>query len=108
VVLGRYGEGTVSTVAEFHQRHAILKESGLATDEIWSVCAFGRGEIACLEAAMLAGGHARVGFENSIHSEDGGIAEDNASRVTIVAERARRLGRELAFGLEAREIIDVL
>ena len=32
----------------------------------WSVCAFGRRETACVTAAALLGGHARVGFENNL------------------------------------------
>ena len=37
----------------------------------WSVCAFGRRETACVTAAALLGGHARVGFENNLSLPNG-------------------------------------
>ena len=52
----------------------------------WAVCAFGRGETACLQRAHAKGGKLRVGFENSIWSQDGTPARDNAQRVREIAE----------------------
>ena len=53
---------------------------------MWTACAFGRGETPVLEAAMAAGGHVRVGFENSFLHPDGPVAADNRDRVDVVAE----------------------
>ena len=50
----------------------------------WAVCAFGRGETACLIEAHRCGGKLRVGFENSLLHADGTIARDNAERVTAL------------------------
>jgi len=58
------------------------------------VCAFGRGELACLEAAIRLGGHVRVGFENAIVDAEGNLATDNAERVALVADAVRRCGGE--------------
>jgi uncharacterized protein (DUF849 family) len=47
----------------------------------WSVCAFGRREAACVTAAALLGGHARVGFENNLALPNGARAASNAELV---------------------------
>lgn len=57
----------------------------------WAVCAFGKGEGACLQATHDAGGKLRVGFENSLWSADGQIAKDNAQRVRETAALQRSL-----------------
>jgi 3-keto-5-aminohexanoate cleavage enzyme len=62
----------------------------------WSVCAFGRRETACVTAAALLGGHARVGFENNVALPDGARAASNAE---LVAAAARALG---AVGLSTQ------
>lgn len=58
----------------------------------WMACAFGAGESRVLAAAMALGGHARVGFENSLQMADGSRATDNAARVREVAALRRGLG----------------
>ena len=67
----------------------------------WSVCAFGRRETACVTAAALLGGHARVGFENNLSLPDGGRAESNAELVGAAAAalEAVGLGPQTADGL---------
>ncbi len=89
-VLGRYSvnqESSPDDLAPF------LEAAGRLLDAPdWMICAFGRRESDCLEAAMRAGGKVRVGFENSLWNADGSIAPSNAARVAEVAERARLLG----------------
>jgi 3-keto-5-aminohexanoate cleavage enzyme len=62
----------------------------------WALCAFGVEETASLMAAIALGGHARVGFENSLRHGDGRIAVSNAERVAAIAQAARLAGRPLA------------
>jgi 3-keto-5-aminohexanoate cleavage enzyme len=62
----------------------------------WAVCAFGRGEAACVLTAAGLGGHARVGFENNLWLAAGAVATSNAQLVEQVAAGARLLGREVA------------
>jgi uncharacterized protein (DUF849 family) len=50
----------------------------------WSICAFGKEEISCLEKAINLGGKIRVGLENSLFMPNGEIAEDNQSKVLAV------------------------
>ena len=54
----------------------------------WSVCAFGRRETACVTAAALLGGHARVGFENNLALPSGERAASNADLVGAAAHGA--------------------
>lgn len=61
---------------------------------IWQVCAFGRCEHRCMEAAIAQGGHVRVGFENNLHLPDGRMAKSNADLVRLAAMAAAALGRE--------------
>jgi 3-keto-5-aminohexanoate cleavage enzyme len=58
----------------------------------WSVCAFGRRETACVTAAALLGGHARVGFENNLCLPDGARAESNADLVGAVTAALEAVG----------------
>ena len=57
--------------------------------DAWSVCAFGRRETACVTAAALLGGHARVSFENNVALPNGERAASNAE---LVDAAARALG----------------
>ncbi|MCW6511187.1 BKACE family enzyme [Lichenifustis flavocetrariae] len=105
VVMGRYTEGQNSDIAEFAARLATMDRLGLTDTTVWTVCAFGQGETAVLEAAMAAGGHMRVGFENSLLHADGRVAADNRERVAAIATLARGMGRPLAFGAQAAAIL---
>jgi 3-keto-5-aminohexanoate cleavage enzyme len=60
--------------------------------EWWSVCAFGRREAACVTAAALLGGHARVGFENNLLLPDGARAASNAELVGAAARALDAVG----------------
>ena len=50
----------------------------------WSICAFGKEEIGCLEKAVSLGGKIRVGLENSLFMPSGELALDNQSKVAAV------------------------
>jgi 3-keto-5-aminohexanoate cleavage enzyme len=67
----------------------------------WSVCAYGRRETACITAAALLGGHARVGFENNLNLPDGARAASNGELVGAAAAAldAVGLGPQTADGL---------
>ena len=83
-VLGRYTRDQESDPADLRPFVAQLSARGLSPD--WAVCAFGRGETACLVEAHRAGGKIRVGFENSLWHADGTLARDNADRVAAVID----------------------
>jgi len=89
-VLGRYSTNQESTPGDLGP---FLRAAAALPQQLdWMVCAFGRNETHCLEAAMRAGGKVRVGFENSLWNADGMLAASNAERVAEVAGRARSLG----------------
>jgi len=61
-------------------------------DLSWSICAFGRNELACARAALQAGGNVRVGFENNTRLPDGRPARDNAELVALTVKEGLSLG----------------
>ena len=83
-VLGRYSAGQESDPRDLDAFLDRLAQRATPAD--WAVCAFGRAETACLEAAHAAGGKLRVGFENNLLNGDGTPARDNADRVAVIAE----------------------
>jgi 3-keto-5-aminohexanoate cleavage enzyme len=105
LVAGRYGVVDDATVDMVDELDRVLSAEGLAAEGKWMVCAFGRGEMACLQAAMELGGHARVGFENAIVDANGKLAISNAERVARVAEMAGIAGRTLMDGRSAASVL---
>jgi len=71
----------------------------------WSVCALGRNEIPMCTAAMIQGGHVRVGFEDNIFIRKGEHARSNADLVKKIANIAKELERPIADPSEARKIL---
>ena len=75
--------------------------AGMPRFESWSVCAFGRREAACVTAAALLGGQARVGFENNFTLPNGARAASNGELVgaAVSAIEAVGLQTQTAHGL---------
>lgn len=99
-VLGRYGDAENSSAAQLLPRLKVLQE-----DVIWSVCAFGAAESACMRKAVELGGHCRVGFENNMQLVSGDTAPDNASLVAQLAGNISRMGRQIATPIETRKLL---
>lgn len=83
-VLGRYSVNQESSPNDLVPFLDVFTQGKLKAD--WAICAFGKGETACLADAIAKGGKARVGFENSLWNEDGSLANDNAERVSAIAK----------------------
>ena len=62
----------------------------------WTVAGVGRHEIPMAVAAIIMGGHARVGFEDNVYLSKGVLAKSNAELVEKVARISREIGREVA------------
>src|SRR3990167_1946608 len=90
-VLGRYSAGQTSS-----PRDLLPFLNAHDGNEPWAVCAFVAAENACVAAAAVFGGHARVGFENNLLCKDGSVAPDNTALVRQAVEAAAALGRPLA------------
>lgn len=99
-VLGRYGGDADVPVKQLPLMVAAGKR-----DVMWSACAFGVTEAACMESALLLGGHCRVGFENNLQLSSGDTAPNNAALVAQLVERATSQGRRVTSGCEARNLL---
>ena len=85
-VLGRYSSDQQSSPADLDP----FLRYDLA-DLDWFTCAFGRLEQQCMLAAIDAGGHARIGFENNLFLPDGSVADNTAQ---LVASLVAALGEK--------------
>ena len=95
-VLGRYSE-VGATDAEFDAYIA----AGISRHQ-WMMCAFGPRETEFMARAAMAGGNARVGFENNLWLPDGQIAPSNAAIVAATANAAAPSQRHLASAHQLR------
>jgi 3-keto-5-aminohexanoate cleavage enzyme len=73
----------------------------------WTVAGIGRFELPLAVAAIILGGHVRVGFEDNIYYRKDVLAESNAQLVERVKRIALELGREIATPAEARRILHI-
>ncbi len=80
-VLGCYTKGQMSDPSDL-----VPFVDAFAGDGKWMVCAFGQNEHACLLAAARRGGDVRVGFENSLQSENGVQFKDNTASVRALSQ----------------------
>ncbi len=71
----------------------------------WTVAAMGRHELPLSTAAIIMGGHVRVGFEDNIYYSKGVLAESNAQLVERIVRVAKIHNRPFASPDEAREIL---
>lgn len=79
--------------------------SSIPAGSTWTVAGVGRHQIPMATAAIIMGGHARVGFEDNVYLSKGVLAKSNGELVEKVVRIAKELGREVATPDEAREIL---
>jgi len=91
LVLGQY-QGIEARVDELP---AYLGALGAVHD--WCVCAFGKAEHAVARAAIAAGGHARVGFENNLWRQDGALAAGTHELVAQIENDVMSASEARAF-----------
>lgn len=94
------GTGTSPTVKDL--LHLVESRPPGST---WSAAGLGRHEFSVAAAAILLGGHARVGFEDNLFIAKGALAKSNAELVAKVVRIGKELGREPATVDEAREML---
>jgi 3-keto-5-aminohexanoate cleavage enzyme len=56
-------------------------------------------------AAIIDGGHVRVGFEDNVYISKGVLAKSNGELVEKVVRMAKEMGREIANPTETRKIL---
>lgn len=86
-VLGQYSPQVLATPADLDPFLSAAKDLHL----VWSICAFGRNELACAARAQRLGGSIRIGFENNLDLPNGARAIDNAQLISIAVDQAKRL-----------------
>lgn len=104
-VLGRYTPGQESDANLLRPFLDCADAGRNETRLTWMVCAFGRGETASVTAAMCLGGHARVGFENSLWAADGTTMPDNSAVVARTRLLAEQLGRAPTSGAATLQVL---
>jgi 3-keto-5-aminohexanoate cleavage enzyme len=73
----------------------------------WSATGIGRSHLPVTLTALALGGHARTGFEDTIHYAKGRLAASNEELVARVARIAGEIGREIATPDQARAITGI-
>jgi len=73
----------------------------------WFTCAFGSQEQQCVMAAINAGGHARIGFENNLYLPNGEIAANTAALVSSLVDSMATKSFLPASGSAARQLLGV-
>ncbi|MFA5444625.1 MAG: 3-keto-5-aminohexanoate cleavage protein [Bacteroidales bacterium] len=86
-------------------RDFIFLRGSIPSDATYTVAGLGRFEMPLATAAIVDGGHVRVGFEDNVYLSKGVLAKSNGELVEKVVRLARELGREIASPKEAREIL---
>lgn len=99
-VLGSYVEGVAGEPADIRDYVDRLADESVE----WAICCFGGKEDEAARQAALAGGHARVGFENNLQLPDGSQAADNAILVRLAADHGRATGRRIAIAADVRSL----
>lgn len=86
-------------------RDFVFMRGSLPEDATYTVAGIGRYEFPLAMAAIIDGGHVRVGFEDNVYLSKGVLAKSNGELVAKVVRMARELGREIATAAEARKIL---
>ncbi len=88
-------------------RDFVFLRGSIPSDATYTVAGLGRYEMPLAAAAIIDGGHVRVGFEDNVYVSKGVLAKSNGELVQKVVRLARELGREIATPAEAREILNL-
>ena len=87
-------------------RDLVYLVESLPEGSTWAAAGIGRFQMQIAAAAILMGGHVRIGLEDSIYRDyRERILTTNEELVRKVIDMARSLGREVASPQEAREIL---
>lgn len=88
-------------------KNLLFLSESIPVGSTWTVAGIGKHEIPLATAAILMGGHVRVGLEDNLYLPDGSLASNPALVETIV-RIAKEVGRPVASPDEARQILGLL
>ncbi len=86
-------------------RDFVFLRGSIPADATYTVAGVGRYEFPLAMAAIIDGGHVRVGFEDNVYLSKGVLAKSNGELVEKVVRMAREMGREIATPEDARRIL---
>ena len=86
-------------------RDFMFLRGSIPSDSTYTVAGVGRFEFPLAVAAIIDGGHVRVGFEDNVYLSKGVLAKSNGELVEKVVRMAKEFGREIANPAEARKIL---
>ena len=86
-------------------RDFVFMRGSIPQDATYTVAGIGRYEFPLAAAAIIDGGHVRVGFEDNVYLSKGVLAKSNGELVEKVVRIANEFGRPIASPAEAREIL---
>lgn len=87
-------------------KNLLFLSESIPSGSTWSVAGIGKAEIPLATAAIVMGGHVRVGLEDNLFLPDGSAAT-NPRLVEKIVRIARETGREIASPDEARRILSL-
>jgi 3-keto-5-aminohexanoate cleavage enzyme len=98
-VLGLQGAMTATP------KNLLFLSEAIPPGSLWSAAGHGGYGLRLSTMAMVAGGHARAGFEDNPYHRPGELAKSNAQLIERLVRLARELGREIATPAEARVML---
>jgi 3-keto-5-aminohexanoate cleavage enzyme len=88
-------------------RDFVFMRNSIPENATYTVAGIGRYEFPLAMAAIIDGGHVRVGLEDNVFISKGVLTKSNGELVEKVVRMAKELGREIANPHEAREILNL-
>ena len=86
-------------------RNLFFLSEAIPPGSLWSATGHGGHDLWLSTMAMVAGGHARAGFEDNPYYRPGELAKSNAQLIERLVRLARELGREIATPVDARVML---
>ena len=87
-------------------KNLLFLSESIPSNCTWSVAGLGAREVPMATAAVVMGGHARVGLEDNARMPDGSFAT-NAGLVERIVNIAGAVGREIATPEDARQVLSL-
>lgn len=88
-------------------RDLVFMVGSIPYGSTWTACGIGKSAFEIAAGAIIMGGHARIGLEDSLYIEKGVLAKGNGEMVEKVVRLAKFFGREIATPAEARKILSI-
>jgi len=100
VLGGKYGAAADPELVHYMR-------NSLPPGSVWGGFGIGRMAFPMIASVFLAGGHLRIGLEDTVYLSRGVLAASNAELIAKAARIVRDLGGELATPAQAREILGI-